>query len=781
MKPLYTLTAALGLLLVAAAPAPAGKPDPKPGEVFGYGAAFDAALQKIGQITPEEFARRFAAKADYLDRLGWDPTTAKFFDQLRPHPANPTRPGATAYDFRPDARELALFRRNGFVVSERMGGASFGEVLYRVYSHDLPVYLSSDALLQAWHRSFDAALEDLEETYLSVSLDEILSGMAAAVPDARKEYGRGVLSDGLSDADYFLAVGRSLLAGKSVPSLLGQDRRVADTLAACDALRLQDFALFGRDRHMDFSQFKPRGHYENSDLLKRYFRAMMWCGRVDLRVAGNPEESSPRELAGAVVLHDLLRRAGKREQWRQFDRVLRTFVGRADSLTFDGLDAVLAAAKVRSPADVKDLADLERVQARIVELGAGVQQIHGDVYYSPLGPEKGVLPHSFTVMGQRFVLDSWALSKVVYDDVYWDGKKVQRRIPSGLDAAFAVLGNDQAVPLLTARMTDAGGLRFRDGLPYQHNLAAVRTVVDAQDRPAWDENLYSLWLSCLRELSAPTTDAKYPEAMRTRAWALRTLNTQLASWAQLRHDTVLYAKQSYTWTTACDYPAGYVEPRPAFWARFEHMAARAADLIDRTPFPARAVEKPLHGTLKLKVELPAVKMRQVEFFRNFARHLGVLRGIAEKERAGRPLSAEETAFLRRTVEKKFGGSGGPKYSGWYFGLFYKGPDDADKWDALVADVHTDVPDPVALDPGCVLHEGVGNVDLMLVAVDSGPDRMVYAGPVLSHYEFEVPGIARRADSEWRKEITQGRLPPRPGWIRDYFVPGVNPDAKNYQP
>ena len=93
--------------------------------------------------------------------------------------------------------------------------------------------------------------------------------------------------------------------------------------------------------------------------------------------------------------------------------------------------------------------------------------------------------------------------------------------------------------------------KFRDGLPYQHNLAAVRAVMDASNRARWDSNIYMGWLACLRELSAPTTDAKYPEAMRTRAWAMKTLNTQLASWTQLRHDTILYAKQSWSAGCAC--------------------------------------------------------------------------------------------------------------------------------------------------------------------------------------------------------------------------------------
>ena len=97
--------------------------------------------------------------------------------------------------------------------------------------------------------------------------------------------------------------------------------------------------------------------------------------------------------------------------------------------------------------------------------------------------------------------------------------KVERRVPGALDTAFAIFGNDQIVPELVAQMNgtfqDPGrphALKWRDGMPYQHNLAAVRAVMDAQQPSAWDSNIYMGWLACLRELSAPTTDAKYPEA-----------------------------------------------------------------------------------------------------------------------------------------------------------------------------------------------------------------------------------------------------------------------------
>jgi hypothetical protein len=771
----------LGLALLVALPAQAEKPAAKKlkaSDPFGYSTAFDETTKKIGQISPEEFARRYPSKAKYVDKLSFDPTTGKFFDQFNQSPPPPTKKGG-GYDFRLNADELAGFKKNGFVVSERMGAASFSEMLYRIYSRDLPVYVSADSTLQAWHRSYDAMLEELEETYLATSLDEILTGMAGCIPAAHRAYGDGVLADSVKDADYFIAMARSLLAGQSVKTQLAQDDRVTATLKACDRLALEDFTLFGRERHMDFSQFKVRGHYENSELLKRYFKAMMWCGRIDLRVAGNPEESSPRELGAAVVLHDLLLRAKKFPQWQEFDRIIQTFVGTTDSMTFAQLGAVLDKGGIKAPVEVTDLKVLEKLQADIVAGKVGAQAIRGDVYFSPLGPEKVQLPASFTVLGQKFVLDSWVTAKVVYDDILWDGAKVQRRIPSGLDVAFAAFGNDQVVPLLTERMTKEDR-KFRDGLNYQHNLAAVRDVIDHQNPSAWEENLYMHWLATLRELSTPTTDEKYPEVVRTKAWAMRNLNTQLGSWAQLRHDTILYAKQSYTATTLCYYPAGYVEPLPHFWARFEKMANRAADLIAKTPFPERTIEKPISEKHKVPINLKWVQNAQKQHFQNFAKQLATIKGIAEKEIEGKEFTKEEAEFLEKLVEIQFRGSGGPFYKGWYFGLFYKGHTDADKWDAIVADVHTDVPDPIAGDPGCVLHQGVGNVDLMLVAIDSGKDRMVYAGPVFSHYEFEMPGVSRKSDSEWRKDLKEGKAPPRPTWTKSYFVPGTNPDAKNYR-
>jgi hypothetical protein len=165
-----------------------------------------------------------------------------------------------------------------------------------------------------------------------------------------------------------------------------------------------------------------------------------------------------------------------------------------------------------------------------------------------------------------------------------------------------------------------------------------------------------------------------------------------------------------------------------------------------------------------------------------------LRIISEKELSQIPLSMNESVFLQRLVE--FDYTGRRTYTGWYPALFYEPgseyippeyipPDDqpagdnkgSDYWDALVTDVHTDPPDIATPDPGSILHQGVGNVQMLMIAVDCGPgDIAVYAGPALSHYEFELGPTTRMTDSQWKTEVRAGNLPPQPEWTRGYLVP-----------
>ena len=199
--------------------------------------------------------------------------------------------------------------------------------------------------------------------------------------------------------------------------------------------------------------------------------------------------------------------------------------------------------------------------------------------------------------------------------------------------------------------------------------------------------------------------------------------------------------------------------------------------------PPRNIDRHRVGPREDDDPLPGVQPEQIlqhaKFLRAFSTTMTMLRAIAEKELAQRELDPAETKFLRDVIETEhsIGSGGAVSYAGWYTKLFYLGGDDSRKWDVLVADVHTDPPCEQHNDPGCILHQGVGGADLLMIAVDNGKDRMVYAGPVLSHYEFEAPGVVRKSDSEFQVDLQKGPVPPRPEWTRSYLVPRPSPAAK----
>jgi len=763
--------------------------------VYGYGTELGRQLQQVGQLALSDFVSFYTPTNLYLSRISFDPTTAEFWDQFNLDPAahnatNAADPRLT--DFRLAPNEFAIFQTNGFVVSQRLGTYSFADSFYKVFSDDLPVFFSCDAALHAWHRSYMGMLEELEETYFAPTLQTVIQNMGAQVSGLflqALQSSSTALIDGVLDADYFLAVARSLITGTNNIGFLNQAPLILNTLTAIANLQpAVEITMFGTNRIVDFSQFRVRGHYETSQRLQRYFRAMMWCGLIDFRFTGSRYDNSTRELSGAVALHLLLKNSGEFNHWKQMDDVVQMFVGLPDSLNFAQLSELMAAANIQSLSSLSDTASLQNLQSQIMNGQLGVQNIQSGYFFSPLTREQIKLPRSFAVQGRRFVPDAWAMGQCVFDKILWDDDgipgfedKVMRRVPSALDIAFAVLGNNQTVSDLATRIANTNGHPWRDGRPYQHNLAAVRRVIDLQDESTWTNNIYNCWLGCLRELSAPTTGAEFPDALRTRAWAMKTLNTQLASWTQLRHDTVLYVKQPYTGLLLCSYPDGFIEPRVGFWERMRDMALRTKELVATLPNSGQFVFEPNVSTEPaFTTSISAIYTNRLQFLDNFATRMTTLRDISVKELSRQPLTSDETFFVQSLVENPWLYSGVRTYSGWYPRLFYYNAraqrsliSPCDAWDALVTDVHTDPTDIDVGDPGSILHEGVGNVDLLMVAVNCVPgDTAVYAGPVMSHYEFELGPSTRKNDSEWKSELRAGNKPPQPDWTRSYLVPGT---------
>ena len=332
------------------------------------------------------------------------------------------------------------------------------------------------------------------------------------------------------------------------------------------------------------------------------------------------------------------------------------------------------------------------------------------------------------VFGQRFVIDSFLMSKLVFDSIQFKGKSQERTMPSGLDVA-AALGNDEAVALLEPEL---------EKWNYAANLLAARRIVEERAPAAWNGTAYDIWLSALSKLDDVPAHGELPAVMRGRPWQRKQLQTQLASWAELRHDTILYAKQSYTMGIVCEYPTGYVEPYPEVYARVAMLAEEAGRQLDA---------------------LGSATPRVASFLTEFAGIVRKLEALARKELAAEAFTKDEREWVKSAIQAKTvgGGCGPPRviYTGWYPKLLYGGRPEL--WEPTIADVHTDP------NTGRVLEVGVGDANFVVVAIDNRADRAAYVGPVYSYYEF--PSAVRLTDEAWRAQLGGPQEVERPEWTR----------------
>ena len=70
--------------------------------------------------------------------------------------------------------ELAIYKRSGFVSIDQKRRHTFASGYYYIYASDLPVLITTDSILHAFHRAYDAILRELEASVFTTTVDEVL-------------------------------------------------------------------------------------------------------------------------------------------------------------------------------------------------------------------------------------------------------------------------------------------------------------------------------------------------------------------------------------------------------------------------------------------------------------------------------------------------------------------------------------------------------------------------------------------------------------------------------
>ena len=693
------------------------------------------------------------------------------------------------------SRDETSLKENGFAVLPGRSGEDIVEPYKDLKKREVPVFVTTDTLLHLYHVQFDETLKDIEEREFYKDVVALTKALLARLDPMKLPAGED-FRIARQKALTYLAIGLKALQPEAALPAQVTPKDVTEVLA-----KMKEHAGFWpapREAHEqwplfryaeDFSQYVPRGHYTRSETLKKYFVGMMWFGRMTFLLKGDPKhgphddpalvspKEADRQTLAAALLTKLLGRVklpdGRkaRDVWERIYTVTAFYVGLADDLGVQQYQEALvrvcgAAIDLAVLADSKKLlqlkAELSKLSPPAIYSGTGGQgtdvldgasvsdQVGSDKLVEALGKSQG-----FRLMGQRFIPDSHMMGKLVFPTI-GEGKKPDaftcvssdagpiRGFPRGLDV-MAVLGSARARELIHELGDDAYPAGEK-GLSYDSALAALKKEYGKLKEGDWNRNLYWSWLHALKPLLADFGSG-YPTFMTTKAYRSKSLNSALASWAQLRHDTILYAKQSYTMgrevVSAPPRPRpaprpvqGYVEPVPEFYARLLSLARMTNRGLSEMKVLDDAAKGRLDALEKLLVRLLA---------------------IVEKELANQELKEEDYDFIRNFGENLEGAVVKPE----------PGQDPGEALGmktTLVADVHTDQ------NTKQVLEEATGYVDLGVFVYKQPDGRMVLgAGPVLSYYEFKHPMRDRLTDEKWRALLKSGKAPTRPEWNKLYLA------------
>ncbi len=646
--------------------------------------------------------------------------------------------------------ELTLLRQNGFVVTERINYVDFTHMFLEIYHKDLPVYISSDAILNAFHKSYDLILKGVEIRYLIPKLREILNNMQNSFHLLGDKYLNNTdIQQMLRDADIYISVPAKLL---DVNSQLYYEENTAYLNSLLNKIEnlepLEEPFFSDVPRKYDYSQFKVRGHYtdENFPELTAYFKAMIWLGRTELYliapVSGEINKPSSKDIQRQIIisrlLSELIEISNSRSTFDEFEKVISSFVGEQDNVTLPQINSVFEAVGISNALPLLDTNKVKEFQDTLITKPYSSQKILSQLLMSdPYSPDAIEPASAFLLFGQRFVIDSYITNNVTFDRINYEGVKITRMLPQMLDMLFA-LGNSSAAQLLVDELNN---------YHYSSNLASLKYLVDSYSEDFWHSSIYNSWLNSIRSLNPPVDRSTFPQFMQTAAWWQKTLNTQAASWTELRHDNILYAKQSYSGIVVCSYPYGYVEPVPQFYNSLKILSQKTIDKF---------------SNLSLNLE------REIDHFNYFINCMDTLESIANKELNQVEFSDEEKIFLQHVVFDT-PGCGGP-ISGWYYRLIYKDYTIGENSfnDNIVADYHTSASDEFGSIVGWVKHAGTGDRNLCIINTFlPGVGDVAFVGPVSSYYEYTTTNFKRLSDEEWQDEYLNESF--RPSWVNSYLA------------
>ncbi|MDR2353192.1 MAG: DUF3160 domain-containing protein, partial [Deltaproteobacteria bacterium] len=417
-----------------------------------------------------------------------------------------------------------------------------------------PVFISTDIFLHYFHLIFNRLLETLELASLEPGLEENLKAAISQLNSISSNLTPNLLGPWQTAVDMF-SVPSSLLSEKSGTVPLSPKASKEVTLIKEATVVGMPSPVF--ETLTDYTMFKPRGHYTKSPVLSRYFLAMNYIGTAELMLFDLKGDPITPNIQTAALICMTLDSLG--DKWLSLEEPIDYLIGASN--TGDGKKfRALVKQHIGTLNDPTSLVKLSDPNALTALSDSIKKEIEGPQIQSVAGVDKPGEDFSerspvFRISGKRFSLDAFIFNQLTTPRV--GTPELSRAMPKGTDV-MAILGSEVASQYAEKNF---------DIPNYKENYQLLKQL--APGILSKDKTVYSLWLSAF-QAGFKNSGANY-FFYKDNLWSYKKLLTALASYAEIKHDTILYVEQSMSelgdgmlmaGDFAPPFPRGFVEPDP---------------------------------------------------------------------------------------------------------------------------------------------------------------------------------------------------------------------------
>ena len=651
-------------------------------------------------------------------------------------------------DFTEKQKEMLL--KNGFVITKAKNLANneymedpwnyeFDQI-HQVYEDneykELASFVTTDSVTHIFHIFYDGFLRNLEKEELypkSISLNQSL---LAENINLYKELKNDRLKEIQNRNIAFIATGLKLL-GIEPENLPEEAKQIyEEEIKKASTEEITSSAISGRN--VDFSQLKPRGHYTRSEELKKYFSGTMYFGQVGLFIEneGKPDEDSI--LQGLLLTHSIYKNPGILKNWEDLVEPIDFMVESADDLSIREYARTLYGVYGKD-FDINKLDD-----------NKNLKEVYTVLKSYPDPQVAGFMGKSFRFMPQRAVIDSVLMQNVV--ELASPNKPSDRPIYSGLDLMTA-FGNEKAREILDNDSYNSHWDKYEERT--DENISSVKKMEDLD----WQKNMYRGWLWMLKSYDQKFGEG-YPMFMRNDAWERKDLVSALGSFAELKHDTVLYGKAVMAEMGGggeFEIPKSYVEPNVELYEKLNWLLEFTEVNLKNRDMLSEKYEEKINNFQAMVLKLRDISIKELQN-----------EGLSESEISDLYFIGGEMEMLMVDFVES---SDENEISGWY-----EIQNATDRRMPVVVDLMRVVENSVGLPEGEISHIGTGKPMEIFVIYPHQDKLYMGRGATFSYYEFL--NKERLTDEDWQKMVYDEETD-FPSWYKDLVTEEKKAIEYNY--